>query len=173
MTSPSATTIEIHDRKTTVQFEPVGLSPTGRWQKKTAGMFSGQRSSGGILVVDDDPNVRKVVRLMLEHEGYDVLEAQDGEEASTLLRSGENPMLVDTIITDLSMQKMSGGEAIAFFKREFPSIPVIILTGTVNLKNAVSFMKQGISDYLVKPVSAKQLLASVARAISHRQLPGG
>ena len=133
-------------------------------------MFSGQRSLGGILVVDDDPSIRKLITIILENAGYDVLVAEDGEDAINLLRSGENPMVVDTIITDLSMPNIDGFEAIAYFQKEFPSIPLIILTGVADVEWAVSFMRQGVSNYLVKPVDVEQLKTSVARAIAQRQL---
>ncbi len=138
--------------------------------KKSAGMFSGQKSQGGVLVVDDDPDIRKLIRLILEKDGYDILEAEDGQDAIALLRSGENPMVIDTIISDLSMPKVNGYEAIAYFQKEFPSIPLIVLTGIADLEVATSFMRRGISNYLVKPVDEKKLTASVAQAIAQRQL---
>ena len=132
-------------------------------------MFSGQRSLGGILVVDDDPAIRKLLVLILEKSGYDVLVAEDGEDAINLVRSGENPMVVDTIITDLSMPHIDGTDAIAYFQKEFPNIPLIILTGNADWHMAISFMRGGVSDYLVKPVDVEQVKASVARAIAQRQ----
>ena len=87
-----------------------------------------------------------------------------------MLRSGENPMVIDTIITDLNMPNIDGFEAIAYFQKEFPSIPLIVLTGIADLELAVSFMREGVSNYLVKPVGVEQLKASVARAIAERQL---
>ena len=169
MESQCASTIELQDRKNSVQCEPVRQSLLGHW-KKSAGMFSGQRSLGGILVVDDDPAIRKLIRLILEHSGYDVLVAEDGKDAINVLRSGENPMVIDTIITDLNMPNIDGFEAIAYFQNEFPSIPLIVLTGIADVELAVSFMREGVSNYLVKPVGVEQLKASVARAIAERQL---
>ena len=169
MESPCASSIELQDRENTGQIEPFRPSSERLWQK-SAGMFSGRRSSGGILVVEDDPHVRKLTRLILEDSGYDVLEAKDGEEAINLLSSGENPMVVDTIITDLNMPNIDGFEAIAYFQKEFPSIPIIVLTGIDDLEVARSFMRQGVSNYLVKPVGVKQLTTSVAEAIAQRQL---
>jgi two-component system chemotaxis response regulator CheY len=169
MESQCASSFELHDGKKAEQIDPYRPSSGQLWQK-SAGMFSGQRSLGGILVVDDDPAIGKLLVLILEKSGYDVLVAEDGEEAINLLRSGENPMVVDTIITDLSMPNIDGFDAIAYFQKEFPSIPLIILTGNADWKMAISFMRRGVSNYLVKPVDGEQVKASVARAIAQRQL---
>ncbi|MGH7166173.1 MAG: response regulator, partial [Nitrospiraceae bacterium] len=84
---------------------------------------------GRILVVDDEADVRKTVRLTLAKAGYDVVEAEDGEKAIAAIKSGDNPLMVDTVICDLHMPKVNGLEAIAFFRSQFPSVPVIVLTG--------------------------------------------
>ena len=172
MKSPYASSVEFKDKQGQKTIEPIQSSSGQSWQR-SAGMFSGTKSLGGILVVDDDPDVRRLITIILENAGYDVVIAEDGKEAINVLRSGENPMVVDTIITDLKMPKVDGHEAIAYFQKEFPSIPLIILTGIADVELAVSYMRQGISNYLVKPVNGKKLTASVANAIAQRQLPGG
>ena len=169
MQSPHASTMDLPESKDRDQQDPVGSSSGQNWEK-SAGMFSGQKTLGGILVVDDDPEVRKLIRIILENSNYEVIEAQDGQEAINMLGSGENPMVVDTIITDLRMPKVDGHEAIASFQKEYPSIPVIVLTGISDLEVALSFMRRGISNYLVKPIDVKKLVAAVARAIGQRQL---
>ncbi len=172
MKSQLALTTKLQNRKNSIQTEPARPSSGRNWQKSAA-MFSGQESLGVILVVDDDPSIRKLISIILENAGYDVLVAGDGQDAINVVRSGENPMVIDAIITDLTMPNMDGCEAITYFQKEFPSIPVIILTGIADVELAVSYMRQGISNYLVKPVDGKKLTASVANAIAQRQLPGG
>jgi two-component system chemotaxis response regulator CheY len=78
-------------------------------------------------------------------------------------------MVVDLIITDLNMPKVDGFEAIAYFQKEYPSIPVIVLTGIGDPEVEASFMRQGVSDYLAKPVDVRTLMASVANAIAQEQ----
>jgi len=136
----------------------------------TGGMFGGHTSNGLILVVDDEPDVRKVVRMTLTRTGYDVIEAEDGEKAIQVLNEGENPLLVDIIITDIRMPKIDGVEAIHYFQLKFPRVPLIVLTGYPDMDMATGFLKKGIVDYLVKPVEKENLLNSVTRAMEQRAL---
>jgi DNA-binding NtrC family response regulator len=139
-------------------------------QSRTAAMFSGQTSLGRILVVDDEPDVRKVVRLSLKKAGYDVIEAEDGQQAVQEIKSGENPLLLDVILSDIRMPKLNGLEAIQFFQNEFPHVSLIVLTGFPDLTMATSLMKNGIIDYLVKPVEKEKLLTAVAKAMEQREI---
>ncbi|MDR4494219.1 MAG: response regulator [Nitrospirales bacterium] len=87
-------------------------------------MFGGPNTLGRALVVDDEPDVRKVVRMTLEKSGYDVVEAEDGEQAVQEIKSGENPLLLDVILTDIRMPKLGGLDAIQYFQKEFPHVPL-------------------------------------------------
>ncbi len=133
--------------------------------KKQVEIYSDQKTLGGVLVVNDNPKIRKLIRLILENDRYDVFEAEDGQEAIYLLRS----VGIDAIITDLNMPKVDGVEVIAYYEKNWPKIPLIVLTGIADLELATSFMRQGITDYLVKPIDAKKLTASVANAIAQQQ----
>lgn len=155
-------------QKTAQDHQPLSPSSDENWER-SEGMFAGKSSLGRILIIDDDPDVRKLIRIILENFGYDVLAAGDGQQAINLLTSGETPLMVDTIITDLSMPNVNdGSEAITFFLQEFPRIPIIILTGISDMDLATAFMQKGIGHYLVKPVDVRQLLASVGQAIGQR-----
>jgi two-component system chemotaxis response regulator CheY len=129
---------------------------------------------GRVLVVDDEPNIRKVLRLVLTKAGYDVVEAEDGVKGvDAIKRSDENGLLVDAIICDLQMPNMNGMEAIEYFHSQFPSIPVIVLTGKPDILNAKALMKElGVVDYLVKPIQSEQLIAAVHKAAVHKALRG-
>jgi len=149
--------------------EPV-IQPANCSWKKSAETFSGHKALGGVLVVDDDPKIRKLIKLILENDRYDVFEAEDGQTAIDVLGIGDPPMDIDAIITDLNVPKVDGFEVIAYCKRECPEIPLIVLTGNSDVQLATSLMRQGVTDYLVKPIEAKKLTASVKNAIAHRQL---
>ncbi len=125
-----------------------------------------------ILVVDDEEIVRKTIRRQLEGTRYDVIEAEDGEKAIQRL-DAENVLEVDAIICDVRMPKISGVEAIAYFRREYPGIPVVVLTGYPDVKLAVEFMREGVVDYLVKPVEKEKLIEVVTKAASQRTLFSG
>ena len=122
-------------------------------------------SLGRILVVDDEADVRKSVRLILTKAGYDVREAEDGEKAIAQIKSNDNPFKVSLIICDIHMPKVNGMEAIAFFRQEFPSVPVIVLTGKPELAGAADLFKQGIVDYLEKPISPEKLTEAVHKSV--------
>ncbi len=132
---------------------------------KSAGMFSGRESEGLVLVVDDEPDVRKVVRLTLEKAGYDVVEAEDGEKAIEEIKKGEHSILLNLIITDIRMPNMNGIDVINYYQKEWPRIPLIVLTGFPDLDMAIAMLQHGVVDYLVKPVEAEKLKASVAKAL--------
>jgi two-component system chemotaxis response regulator CheY len=125
---------------------------------------------GRVLLVDDEEEVRKPIRLTLTKAGYEVVEAFDGEQAIRLLSSGDNPLVVDAILCDLSMPRMNGLDAIQHFRNEFPSIPVVVLTGFPDFETAVALMKQGVRDYLVKPAPKEELLRILTRAVSEHEI---
>ena len=80
-----------------------------------------------VMVVEDESDVRENIRGQLEGAGYDVIEVEDGEKAIEAMGSGENSFEVDVIITDIPKKK--GLEAVTYFKKNFPSIPLIGLIG--------------------------------------------
>ena len=127
-----------------------------------------QQRSGRVLVVDDEANFRKLMQMMLTKGGYEVLEAENGAEALETLRANKNQEPVDVIICDIRMPQVDGVEAVAVFRQEFPSIPVVVLTGFPDIVMAHSFLEQGVSDYRAKPIEREKLLAVVANAMKHR-----
>ena len=122
-----------------------------------------------ILIVDDEEQVRKTIRLQLSATEYEIIEAADGEEAIELLND-ENTLLIDAIICDVRMPKINGVEAVAYFRREYPSIPVIVLTGYPDVNLAVEFLKEGVVEYLVKPVEKEKLIEVVTKTARQRSI---
>jgi two-component system chemotaxis response regulator CheY len=136
----------------------------------TGGMFSGHTSNGRVLVVDDEPDIRKVIGMTLTRAGYDVIEAEDGLRAIQVINEGENPLLLDVIITDIRMPKINGVEAINYFQKQYPCVPLIVLTSFPDREMATGFIKNGIVDYLIKPAAKEQLLHSVNKAMEQREI---
>ena len=123
-----------------------------------------------VLVIDDEPEIHEVIGLQLANTRYELLDAADGEQGIELLNA--NALTVDVIICDVRMPKIDGIEAVAYFRREYPSTPVIVLTGYPDVNLAVDFMRQGAFEYLVKPVEKEVLVDTVDRAASQRKLFG-
>jgi DNA-binding response OmpR family regulator len=107
-------------------------------------------------VVDDEPQIRRVVAAYLEREGYEVVGAADGEEA--LAKAGQ--VRPDLVVLDLMLPKVSG-ETVCQTLRRGSDVPVIMLTAKGSEEERVAGLNLGADDYLVKPFSAKELVARV------------
>jgi two-component system chemotaxis response regulator CheY len=123
-------------------------------------------AKGKILVVDDEADVRDVIKLQLEQRGLNVLEAVDGQNAIDILKSGDNLVNVGVILCDIRMPKVNGVECIQFLREQAPGIPIVVITGYPDTELATELMKKGVKDYLVKPVEKEKLLAVVDEQIS-------
>jgi two-component system KDP operon response regulator KdpE len=115
-----------------------------------------------ILVVDDEPQILRVMRASLPPRGYEVVTARSGQEALDRIRK-EMPNL---IILDLVMPEMSGLE-VCRQVREFSSVPVLVLSAKGSERDKVTALDLGADDYITKPFSMDELLAPV-RAILRR-----
>jgi two-component system chemotaxis response regulator CheY len=120
---------------------------------------------GRVLVVDDVAVVRKSIRTTLANAGYEVVEAENDKQAIGILRGMTDLLPVDAILSDLRMPQINGVELIAYFRRQYPAIPVVVLTAYPDVELAVSLMRQGVMDFLVKPVLQDELLSVVRRAV--------
>ena len=124
-----------------------------------------------VLVLDDEAGVRSAIRLQLKDSRFGVLEAENVQQAIGLL--GDNAISIDVIICDVRMPGVSGVEAVATFQRDYPTTPVIVLTGFPDVALAVDFMKKkDVVDYLIKPVEKDKLIAAVEQAAQGRKLFG-
>ena len=122
-----------------------------------------------VLVLDDETEVRSAIRMQLRGTRFEVLEAENVDQAVALL--ADNPISIDVIITDVRMPGKTGVEAVAYFQCEYPTTPVIVLTGFPDVALAVNFMKKAdVVDYLTKPVEKDKLIAAVEQAAQGRKL---
>jgi len=122
--------------------------------------------NGRVLVVDDEAQIRTTVKMVLTQAGYDVVEAEDGEKAIQAIKADDNPLMVDMLLCDMQMPKLGGLGVIDYFRGQFPSVPIVVMTGYANVKDAAQLMKQGIVDYLVKPVEKSKLVGVVNEAVN-------
>ena len=121
---------------------------------------------GKILIVDDEEDVRETIKLQLEAENYNVIEAENGEEAIKVLKSGDNLTNCGLILCDIRMPKVNGIEYIDFLKEQAPGIPVVVITGYPDTEMAVGLLKKGVNDYLVKPVESEKLMKVVNKLVA-------
>jgi len=122
-------------------------------------------SNGRVLVVDDEADVRKSVRLILTKAGYDVDEAEDPESGATLVKSGTNRTPLSAIITDLNMPKINEIIVIPYLHSQFPSCPIVVLSGSKMMDRSAKLFKDANVQFLAKPIDQEQLLGAMKRAV--------
>jgi len=131
-------------------------------------------TSARILIVDDDPDLLRLLAIRLEGAGYQPIPAESAEKALALL-AVERPAV---ILTDIRMGGMDGLALFEAVHRTYPSLPVIILTAHGTIPDAVAATQRGVFGYLTKPVDPQQLLDELARAVqlsasAEHTAPGG
>jgi DNA-binding NtrC family response regulator len=125
------------------------------------------RDATTILVVDDDEAVLNAVRRALRAEGFEnVLMCRDPRDVEPLLDAEP----VSLMLLDLMMPHISGRELLERTAATHPEIPVVVVTAAHDVRTAVDCIKTGAYDYLLKPASAAELAAVIARALEHREL---
>ncbi|MBM4274411.1 MAG: sigma-54-dependent Fis family transcriptional regulator [Deltaproteobacteria bacterium] len=119
-----------------------------------------------ILVVDDERNYLTVMEALLGEAGYEVFTAISGLEALKVAGATE----LDLVLTDMKMPKMSGIELLEELRRLYPDLPVILMTAFGTVEKAVTAMKKGAFDYILKPFKNEEILVTIAKALDHRHL---
>ncbi len=124
---------------------------------------SGDHSGKRILVVDDEPDVLKVVGTILEQSGFDVLCASDGQEAIEVFQ--EDPHAIDCVLLDLSMPKLDGEETFRELQRIRQDVRVVLISGYSEKEMLDRFEGAGIAGVLQKPAPRKTLIAKLQEAL--------
>ncbi len=124
------------------------------------------RDAKRILVVDDEPRMIGFIRMNLELEGYQVLEAHNGLEALEIIRT----QLPDLVLLDVMMPELDGFEALRML-REFSNIPVIMLTAKGEEDDKVYGLELGADDYVTKPFGARELSSRVRAVLRRAEMP--
>ncbi|MBM4079053.1 MAG: sigma-54-dependent Fis family transcriptional regulator, partial [Planctomycetes bacterium] len=119
-----------------------------------------------ILIVDDEPNTRVVLRKLLASHSYQVDAAKDAQEALAWL----DQHACDVMLIDYKMPGMNGIELAHAVRQRQPDIKTIIVTAHGTISMAVQAMKEGVHDYLTKPVNPDELLLTIERALEHKRL---
>ena len=114
-----------------------------------------------ILIVDDDPVQRRLLEAMARRFGYDVMTAEGGDAAITIL-GGPDGGRIDAVVLDLVMPDLDGYGVLARMRDMGLSIPVIVQTAHGGIDTVVSAMRAGAMDFVVKPVGAERLRSRCA-----------
>jgi CheY-like chemotaxis protein len=119
---------------------------------------------GRVLVVDDEVDVRRSVRLILPKAGYDVDEAEDPEAGVAMVKSGANRLPLSAIVSDLNMPKINEVIVVPYLRSQFPSCPIIVLSGSKMMDRSAKLFKDAGVEFLAKPINQEQLLGVVNKA---------
>jgi two-component system nitrogen regulation response regulator NtrX len=124
-------------------------------------------SKARILIVDDEENIRKSLRMILEYEGFTVVEASSGEEALDALAVQETP---DLILLDIMLPGKDGLDVLQELRRKPFTPDVIMISGQATVKTAVEATKLGAFDFMEKPLSRDQVLLRIRNALTQNKL---
>ena len=114
-----------------------------------------------VLVVDDEESIRDTMRIHLESEGFGVVTSENGKDAIDALKRHD----VSIVVTDIKMPVLDGFALLDHVRERYSFLPVIMLTGYVDVNMAVDAMRRGSSDYVTKPVRKKELIAAVENVL--------
>lgn len=119
-----------------------------------------------ILIADDEPAIRRSLREILSFEGYEVEEAENGEEALARIKTGR----YDLVLLDIKMPKRDGMEVLQALADAESTVPVVMISGHGNIETAVEATRLGAADFIEKPPDLNRLLVSVRGALERGQL---
>src|SRR3954447_5132301 len=119
-----------------------------------------------ILVIDDEAEIRRSVRMILEYEGYEVIEASSGPEGVTLAER-EAP---DLVFLDIKMPGMDGLDALQRIRAANETLPVVIISGHGTVSTAVEATKLGAFDFIEKPLASERVLVTIRNALDQTRL---
>jgi two-component system KDP operon response regulator KdpE len=117
-----------------------------------------------VLVIDDEPAIRRFLRTSLSAQNYSVLEAEDGETGLAMLQRNA----IDVLVLDLGLPGVDGLEVLKTLRDGGSSIPVIVLSSRDDEKGKVTALDLGADDYVTKPFGMEELLARIRAAVRHR-----
>lgn len=110
-----------------------------------------------VLVVEDDPNLRQLISVFLRRNGFEVMRAQDGEEALSIMESA----MPDLIICDIMMPRMDGFTLTRDLRQAYPELPILMVTAREALEDKRKAFSMGTDDYMVKPIELDEMLLRV------------
>ena len=128
-------------------------------------MTSDVTRAARVLVVDDNKDVVELLELLLTHHGLDVLKAYGGQESLELIRCEP----VDLVVLDVMMPGTDGLTVSRELKRDYPSLPIILLTARDDMSTRSEAMSLGVSEFVTKPVDNHDLLMRIQTQLRNRE----
>lgn len=119
-----------------------------------------------ILFVDDEESILDIARTYFKSRGYKVLTAGNGREAVDVLWNNR----IDCCFTDINMPEMDGMELAEYIRKHDNTVPVVVMTGYPSLDNTIQTLKNGVVDFLIKPINLRHMELSVERVLRERRL---
>ena len=119
-----------------------------------------------LLVVDDDPGIRKVLNKLLTKEGYKAFDAGNETDSLKILQDED----IDLILLDLFLEESSGRDILKKVRSDFSDIDVIVMSGKARIYDAVELIKAGAYDFVEKPFKISILLNKISNALMNREL---
>jgi DNA-binding response OmpR family regulator len=120
-----------------------------------------------ILIIDDEPKLRRSLAMILQKAGYSITCAESAEQVHQYLEAGA----YDLVFLDLKMPDINGLDLLPDIRRQYPEMPVLILTAHATLDSAIEAVRKGARDYLLKPIDPEQILKRVGEVLAEQQHP--
>lgn len=125
-----------------------------------------KKRMASILIVDDERSIRNSLKDILEHEDYSIETAESGHQALEILKQKS----IDLVLSDIKMPQMDGVELLEKMQKDFPSVPVVMISGHGDIETAVECIKKGAFDFLQKPLDLNRILVTVRNALDKTNL---
>jgi len=135
-------------------------------------MVTGQKQADQVLVIENDAATRETILTTLKRAGYRTMGTSSGERAAVHLGTDRAAEAVTAILCDIRTPKIKGVEPTMYLRARYPDIPVIVTADYADIEWAITLMKRGAADYLVKPVSKEDLLMVMKSAIRQKTAVG-
>ena len=118
-----------------------------------------------VLVVEGDQSTRQLVNQTLTQQGYDVVEAENAEKGLQAMRPAKDQRAIDVVLCNRHIQSKKEGDPVLQFLAHRPAVPVVMLADEADLHYATQMFRQGVVDYLVKPIQSNALIDVIRHAI--------
>src|SRR5689334_15972269 len=122
-------------------------------------------NSGHILIIDDEATLRKTLARILQQAGFEVTTAENGEQALAFLKSTS----FDLVYMDLRMPGLPGLETLKIIHETYPNLPVILFTAQPDINSAVEALRNGATDYLLKPLKPQTIIDRTKNVLASQQ----